>query len=185
MIISMEGETTMRVQLTGKHINITDAIRNQTDAKLSKLDKYFNQEVTAKVSVSAIKNNQKIEVTIPVNRTVIRAEATDLDLYNAMDMVVDKLGRQMRKHKTKLMNKGHDTIRFENIEGYIPLPEETADASIIKRKKFEMRPMSEEEALLQMELLGHNFFAFTHADTDSIAVLYKRKDGHYGILEAE
>lgn len=177
----------MRVAITGKHIEITDSMRNQTEAKLSKLDKYFNQEVDVKVSVSAFRNNQKIEVTIPVNRSVIRAEATDSDLYNAMDLVVDKLGRQLRKHKTKLMNKGHDTIRFENIEGYIPMEEENepADARIVKRKRFEMRPMTEEEAILQMELLGHSFFAFTHADTDTIAVLYKRKDGQYGILESE
>lgn len=177
----------MRVTITGKHIEITDAIRSQTEAKLSKLDKYFNQEADVKVAVSVFRNNQKIEVTIPVNRTVIRAEATDTDLYNAVDMVVDKLGRQLRKHKTKLMNKGHDTIRFENIEGYIPVAEEeeVAEAKIVKRKRFEMVPMTEEEAILQMELLGHNFFAFTHADTDTIAVLYKRKDGQYGILESE
>lgn len=177
----------MRVTLTGRNIEVTDAIRNQTDAKLSKLDKYFNQEADVKVAVSTVRNQQKIEVTIPVNKTVIRAEAADQDLYNAMDLVVDKLGRQLRKHKTKLMNKGHDTIRFENIEGYIPRPEEKLEEQpkIVKRKRFEMHPMSEEEAILQMELLGHEFFAFTHADTDSLAVLYKRKDGHYGILEVE
>lgn len=176
----------MKVLITGKNIEITDAIRSQTEAKLSKLDKYFHQEINAKVAVSVIKNNQKIEVTIPTGRTVIRAEATDSDLYNAVDTVVDKLGRQLRKHKTKLMNKGHDTIRFENIEGYVPAADEPDEqAKIVKRKKFEMRPMTEDEAILQMELLGHNFFAFTHADTDTIAVLYKRKDGQYGILEAE
>lgn len=177
----------MRVTLTGKHIDITDAIRNQTDTKLSRLDKYFKGEVDVKVAVSAFRNLQKIEVTIPVNKSVIRAEASDQDLYNAMDIVVDKLGRQLRKHKTKLMAKGHDTIRFENIEGYIPLPDEKDELNgkIIRRKKFEMRPMSEEEAILQMELLGHNFFVFVNAEDNQVCVVYKRKGGTYGLIEAD
>ena len=114
----------MRVILSGKQIDVTEAMRNSIDTKLSRLDKYFNEEVTAKVTASVFRNLHKIEVTLPVGKTVMRAEAVDTDLYNATDIVVDKLGRQIRKHKTKLMDRGNDTIRFENIEAYIPREEE-------------------------------------------------------------
>lgn len=176
----------MRVILSGKQIDVTDAMRNSVDTKLSRLDKYFSEEIIARVTASVVRNLHKIEVTIPVGSTVMRAEATDTDLYNATDIVVDKLGRQIRKHKTKLMDKGHETIRFENVESYIKLSEEeNENGKIVKRKKFGFKPMSEEEAILQMEMLGHSFFVFTHADTDDVAILYKRKDGNYGILEAD
>ncbi len=177
----------MRVILSGKQINITDSIRDSIETKLSRLDKYFHEDVTAKVTISVFKNLQKIEVTLPVGRTVMRAEATDADLYNATDIVVDRLGSQVRKHKTKLMDKGNETIRFENVEAYVPKEEEKDElhGKIIKRKRFGFRPMSEEEAILQMELLGHNFFVFTSSETDAVTVLYKRKDGNYGILEPE
>ncbi|MBP2027753.1 putative sigma-54 modulation protein [Acetoanaerobium pronyense] len=176
----------MRVILSGKQIDVTDAMRTSVDTKLSRLDKYFSDEAIARVTASVVRNLHKIEVTIPVGNTVMRAEATDTDLYNATDMVVDKIGRQIRKHKTKLMDKGHETIRFENVESYIRLSEEeNENGKIVKRKKFGFKPMSEEEAILQMEMLGHNFFVFTHSETEDVAVLYKRKDGNYGILEAD
>ena len=186
--MQLKGEAFMRVILSGKQIDVTEAMRNSIDTKLSRLDKYFTEEVTAKVTASAFRNLHKIEVTLPVGKTVMRAEAVDTDLYNATDIVVDKLGRQIRKHKTKLMDKGNDTIRFENIEAYVPREEEKEEelhGKIVKRKRFGFRPMSEEEAILQMELLGHNFFVFTSAETDAITVIYKRKDGNYGILEPE
>jgi len=176
----------MRVILSGKQIDVTDAMRTSVDTKLSRLDKYFSDEAIARVTASVVRNLHKIEVTIPVGNTVMRAEATDTDLYNATDMVVDKIGRQIRKHKTKLMDKGHETIRFENVESYIRLSEEeNENGKIVKRKKFGFKPMSEEEAILQMEMLGHTFFVFTHSETEDVAVLYKRKDGNYGILEAD
>lgn len=176
----------MRVILSGKQIDVTDAMRTSVDTKLSRLDKYFSDEAIARVTASVVRNLHKIEVTIPVGNTVMRAEATDTDLYNATDMVVDKIGRQIRKHKTKLMDKGHETIRFENVESYIRLSEEeNENGKIVKRKKFGFKPMSEEEAILQMEMLGHTFFVFTHSETEDVAVLYKRKDGNYGILESD
>lgn len=119
--MQLKGEAFMRVILSGKQIDVAEAMRNSIDTKLSRLDKYFNEEVTAKVTASVFRNLHKIEVlTLPVGKTVMRAEAVDTDLYNATDIVVDKLGRQIRKHKTKLMDRGNDTIRFENIEAYIP-----------------------------------------------------------------
>lgn len=181
-----KGEAFMRVILSGKQIDITDAMRNSIDTKLSRLDKYFNEDVTARVTASVFRNMHKIEVTIPVGKTVMRAEAADTDMYNATDIVIDKLGRQVRKHKTKLMDKGSETIRFENVESYIPQEDESDEnAKIVKRKRFGFRPMSEEEAILQMELLGHNFFVFTSSETDMATVIYKRRDGNYGILEPE
>lgn len=176
----------MRVILSGKQIDVTQAMKNSVDTKLSRLDKYFNEDVTAKVTASVFKNLHKIEVTLPVGKTVMRAEAVDADLYNATDIVVDKLGRQVRKYKTKLMDKGNKTIRFENVEAFVPKEEDDdLHGKIVKRKRFGFRPMSEEEAILQMELLDHNFFVFTHSETDDITVIYKRKDGNYGILEPE
>ena len=181
-----KGEAFMRVILSGKQIDITDAMRNSIDTKLSRLDKYFNEDVTARVTASVFRNMHKIEVTIPVGKTVMRAEAADTDMYNATDIVIDKLGRQVRKHKTKLMDKGSETIRFENVESYIPQEDESVEiAKIVIRNRFGFRPMSEEEAILQMELLGHNFFVFTSSETDMATVIYKRRDGNYGILEPE
>ena len=176
----------MRVILRGKQIDVTEAMKDSINTKLSRLDKYFNEEVTAKVTTSVFKNLHKIEVTLPVGKTVMRAEAVDADLYNATDIVVDKLGTQVRKHKNKLMDRGNKTIRFENVEAFVPKQEDDdLQGKIVKRKRFGFRPMSEEEAILQMELLDHNFFVFTHSETDAITVIYKRKDGNYGILEPE
>lgn len=177
----------MKVILSGKHLNLTDGLKDSVETKLSRLDKYFYKEMEAKATLSTEKTKQKIEVTIPVNGQMLRAEGSDLDLYNAIDMVVDKLGSQLRKHKTRLMRKGNDTIRFENVEGYIPLEDEvrSEEKKIVKRKQFGYKPMSEEEALLQMELLGHSFFVFTNSETDETSIVYKRKDGNYGILEPE
>ncbi len=181
-----KGEAFMRVILSGKQIDITDAMRSSIDTKLSRLDKYFNEDVTARVTVSVFKNMHKIEVTLPVGKSVMRAESADTDMYNATDVVIDKLGSQVRKHKTKLMDKGTKTIRFENVESYIPKDDENnGNGKIVKRKRFGFRPMSEEEAILQMELLGHNFFVFTSSETDMVTVIYTRKDGNYGILEPE
>ena len=122
-------------------------------------------------------------MTIPVNKSVIRAEAYDNDMYCAVDEVVSKLSKQLRKLKTKLKSRGNQTIRFENIDD--SSIENTNENSVIKRKKFELTPMSEDEAILQIELVGHDFYMFLNEKTDSVNVLYKRKDGNYGIIEQD
>lgn len=176
----------MKVIVSGKNVEVTDALRDSIESKMTKLDKFFNHEVEAKATLSVQKARQKIEVTIPINGTILRAEEATEDMYSSIDKVVDKLTRQLRKHKTKMENRNikYETIRFENI----PLPQTDDDeleAKIVKTKRFEVKPMTSEEAVLQMELIGHNFFVYTNAETEEVNVVYKRKDGNYGLIEPE
>lgn len=175
----------MRIIVSGKNVEVTDGLRNVIESKLSKLEKYFNKEVEAKATLSVEKSRQIIEVTIPINGSILRAEETTDDMYTSIDKVVDKLTRQLRKHKTKMENRNSkfDTIRFENIP-YLN-EEDSSEAKIVKTKRFPLKPMSAEEAVLQMELLGHNFFVYTNGETEEINVVYKRKDGNYGLIEPD
>ena len=173
----------MNITLSGKQVSLSQKQKETIEKKLSRLEKYFNQEVDVRTTVSRRKDDSIVEVTIPVNKSVIRAEAYDNDMYCAVDEVVSKLSKQLRKLKTKLKSRGNQTIRFENIDdSSIEPPKESL---ISRRKKFEFTPMSEEEAVLQLELVGHDFFVFVNSDTDVINVIYKRKEGDYGIIEQE
>ena len=177
----------MKLTIIGKNMELTEGIKVAVEDKLSKIEKYFNEDIDVKATVRAKKNRQTIEVTvIPISGNIIRAEDSEENLYAAIDVVVDKLSKQLKKYKTKLVNRHHDggSIRFENID--IKGVEQANDMKIVRRKKFGFdKPMSEEEAILQMELLGHNFFIFTNCDTDEMSVVYKRKFGDYGIIEQE
>lgn len=174
----------MKIVVLGKNIAVTEGLKNSVEEKLSRLEKYFAGDADVKVVLSTIKNLQKIEVSIPLKGGFIRAEEATIDLYNAIDLVVEKLGRQLRKHKAKLLNRENDTIRFENV-GEFEEADQDERYKIVKRKKFGFKPMSEEEAILQMELVGHNFYVFTNSKTEDTNIVYKRKDGTYGILEQE
>ncbi|KXZ39068.1 putative sigma-54 modulation protein [Alkalithermobacter thermoalcaliphilus JW-YL-7 = DSM 7308] len=175
----------MDIKIVGKNIELTEGIKTAVQDKLGKLGKYFTNEVEVRATVRAKKARQTIEVTIiPISGSIIRAEQSEENLYAAIDGVVDKLSRQLRKYKTRLIDKGHQSIRFENISE--DREESNEDQiKIVRRKKFGFKPMSEEEAILQMELLGHNFFVFTNAQTDEMNIVYKRKEGDYGIIEPE
>lgn len=178
----------MKVTVSGKNIQITDALQSSVETKLSKLEKYFNKEIEATATLSTQKNLQKIEVTIPVDGSILRGEEVQENLYVAIDLVVDKLARQLRKYKEKLQLKEHKTIRFENIEPYIIEEGEEgtkAESKIVRRKRIGLKPMMEEEAVLQMELSGQDFYVFINAETDETNVVYKRKAGNYGIIEPE
>ncbi len=175
----------MKIIFTGKNMEVTEALKNVTRKKLGKLDKYFEKDVEADVTFSIERNRQITEVTINLPGTILRAEEATDDMYVTIDKVVDILERQIRKHKTKLQKRYQNgkTIRFENIT---PLTqEEDEKPKVVRMKKFDMKPMNVEEAILQMELLRHNFFMFMNAETDDINVLYKRKDGNYGLIEPE
>lgn len=172
----------MLMNFVGKNIELTDSLKDVAEKKFSKLDKYFSEEVEARVVFSTIRNEQTVEVTIFLPKTIIRAEETTDDMYSSMDRAVDALARQIRKHKTKLKNRyqNNETIRFDEIvEKESPVEE----PKIVKRKKFELNPMTEEEAILQMELLNHKFFVFLNGNTDKVEILYKRNDGNYGVIE--
>lgn len=177
----------MIINFTGKNMDVTEALRNVTEKKMGKLDKYFQKDIVGNVTFSSEKNRKIIEVTINLPGTIIRAEESSDDMYASIDRAVDVLQRQIRKHKTKLQKryKNTETIRFENVES---LPVENHDddlPKLVKTKKFFLKPMTSEEAVLQMELLGHNFFVFMDGDTGSVNVVYKRKDNNYGLIEPE
>ena len=178
----------MNIQFVGKNVEITDALREVTEKKLSKLEKYFQEPIRGNVTFSTQKNNKTIEVTINLPGTIIRAEETSDDMYASIDKSVDILERQIRKYKTRLQKKFKEgqTIRFENV---LPLKDNEAEDSdkpnIVRRKRFQIKLMNYEEAVLQMELLGHNFFVFRSDETDEISVMYKRKNGDYGLIEPE
>lgn len=175
----------MKFNIRGSKIAITDAIKSYIESKIGKLDKYFEHpdEITASVLVNESGVNQKIEVTIPIKTAILRAESADKDLYAAIDLVVEKLERQIRKNKTR-MHKINKDVVAEFIDFEVS-KEETEEETIVKRKTIEMKPMNEEEAILQMNMLGHDFFIFKNSETDDVAVVYKRKDNQYGIIDVK
>ncbi|WP_195971565.1 ribosome hibernation-promoting factor, HPF/YfiA family [Clostridium thermobutyricum] len=174
----------MKVTVMSKNIEITPALREMIEKKISKLDKYFEKEVDAKVTISVQKSRHIVEVTIPFSGIMLRAEEATEDMYKSIDMVEEKLVRQIRKQKTKLSRKYNQSLRFAEIATDLEEVEETK-GKIVRTKTFAVKPMSSEEAVLQMELLGHNFFVYQDTDTNNISVLYKRKDGNYGLLDPE
>ncbi|MCD1147253.1 ribosome-associated translation inhibitor RaiA [Peptoniphilus sp. KCTC 25270] len=178
----------MRLEFVGKNIDITEALKNQAEKKFSKLDKYFSEEIEGKVTFQTVKGQHKTEVTVFLPGNIMRAEEATHDMYASMDLAVSALERQIRKYKTRLKKryKNNETIRFDNFEQSVPEDEEDTQGQIVtKRKSFHLSPMDEKEAVLQMELLNHNFFIYLDRDTDNTNVLYRRKDGNYGLIEIE
>ena len=175
----------MKYNIRGDKMVVTDAIRDYAETKLGKLEKYFkDDEVTANVLTRVRGNAQIVEVTIPTSKFVLRSEEENEDLYAAIDLVSDKLERQIRKNKTRLNRNVKDNVKEFNFDFDIE-DEEQSKEKIVKRKNIEMKPMDEEEAILEMELLGHSFFVYKDMDTNNTCVLYKRKDGDYGLIETK
>lgn len=173
----------MKFNIIGRNIEVTEALRDSIEKKIGRLDRYFNDNSEAKVTLSVEKGRHIIDVTIPANGVIVRGEEAKSDMYTAIDLVVDKIERQIIKHKSKIERRGDFTqsLRFAEI----PSEEETEQAKVVKTKKFALKPMDVEEAVLQMDLLGHNFFVYRNGETDEVNVLYKRKDGNYGLIEPE
>lgn len=176
----------MKITLRGKNIEITEAIEEKVGEKLSKLDKYFivSENVEAKVLVRTYPYGQKIEVTIPTEYVLLRAEVVNQDLYNAIDLVIDKLEGQIRKYKTRLNRKSKDNKLAFNLASIEPLDDEEEDV-LVKTKTITPKPMDMEEAIMQMELIGHSFFVYRDTETDAISIVYRRNDGDYGLIETE
>ena len=174
----------MKYVIHGDKVTITESIKKYIDEKLGKIDKYFEnaENIEARVVIKVRGRDQIIEVTVHTANFTIRSEEAHLDLYAAIDLVVDKLERQIKKNKTKLQNK-----KFKNLVKDFNFDYQSDDdeeiAKVERRKKLEMKPMSEEEAILQIEMLGHDFFIYRDSETGNICVLYKRKDGNYGVIE--
>jgi putative sigma-54 modulation protein len=176
----------MNVNISSKNLNASDHLLDMVESKFQKLDKYFKGDIDAHVTLSLEKGRQGIEATITAKGVVFRAVDVSADIYGGVDRVVDRLASQMTKYKKKLVKKHKDKgiLNFDDIPDTDAAEEEEA-LVIARRKKFLLHPMSPEEALLQMELIGHTFFVFLNMETDSVGVVYKRNDDSYGLLETE
>ena len=176
----------MELVIRGAKIKVTDAMKSYIEEKIGKLDKYLEDaaNIRATVVVKVKGHNQIIEVTIPLKSFILRSEESQEDFYAAVDKAVDKLERQIRKNKTRLKAKYKKEVLPDFIFDFEVTEEENED-KIVKRKKIDVKPMDEEEAILQMELLGHDFYVFNNIDEECISVLYRRKDGNYGIINTK
>ena len=178
----------MKYNIRGDKLVVTEAINNYVESKLDRLNKYFKEDdILANVLLRVRGNSQIIEVTIPTDKFILRSEEEDKDLYAAIDLVTDKLERQIRKNKTRLNKQNVDNkYKDFNFDYEINNEEESSeDETIVKRKNIEMKPMDEEEAILEMNLLGHEFFVYKDMHTNNVCVLYRRKAGNYGLIETK
>lgn len=188
----------MKYNIRGENVEATEAIKDYIEKKVGKLERYFDSPVDseAHVNLSVHNNESKIEVTIPMKNLLLRAEESHSDLYAAIDLVVTKLERQVKKHKTKVNRRSRQSgdapkhafaaMENESAASAVIATEEEEDLSpyeIVRNKRFDLKPMDSEEAILQMDLLGHSFFVYTNATSGDTNVVYKRKDGRYGLIE--
>ncbi len=176
----------MRITITGRNIELTPGIKEAVEEKLSKLEKYFKPETDVNVTLSVEKERQKIEVTIPTKGHTIRAEEVSNDMYVSIDLVEETLERQLIKYRTKIISKKMNAaanFKAEYLEEKFEDDEE--EVKIVRSKRYDLKPMYPEDACIQMELLGHDFFVFVNAETDDVNVVYKRKGNTYGIIEPE
>ena len=176
----------MKINIHGKKLEVTDSIKKYIESKIGKLDKYFEypEDITATIVIKIVGRKQVVEVTINTNKLVIRGEVANDDLYASIDLVIDKIERQIRKNKTRM----HKNINKESIRDF-KLDYETESIEnnevIVKHKVIETKPMDEEEAILQMELIDHDFFVFKNSNTNEFNILYRRDDGNYGLIETK
>ena len=174
----------MRIKITGRNIELTDGIKDAVEDKLNKLEKYFTPDTDVYVTLSVEKERQKVEVTIPMKGSYIRSEQVSSDMYVSIDLVEEVIERQLRKYKNKIVDKQQAAANFQ--KEYLDKDyEEDDEVKIIRTKKFGIKPMYPEDACVQMELLGHNFFVFFNAETEQVNVVYKRKGNTYGLIEPE
>ena len=174
----------MKFTISGRNIEVTEGLKTAVEDKIGKLEKYFSPDTEAIVTLSVEKDRQKIEVTIPVKGNIIRAEQSSSDMYVSIDLVEEIIERQLKKYKNKIITKqqSNSNFRKEYIEKEVEADDEI---KIIRTKKFDMKPMYPEDACVQMELLGHDFFVFVNAEDDNVNVVYKRKGNTYGLIEPE
>ena len=177
----------MIYNIRGDKMLVTNAIKEYVTDKLDRLNKYFDkqEEITANILVKVKGFEQTIEVTIPTPNFTIRSEESAEDLYAAIDLVSDKIERQIRKNKTKINKIEKDAAKKLNLSFVESFEEDDEEKAIVKRKTLNTKPMDEEEAILQMEMLGHDFFVYKDRDTKNVCILYRRKDNNYGLIETE
>ncbi len=176
----------MKITITSRKVTLKNNFKERVEKKLSKFNRIFGDDALANVTVTLEKNRQTVEVTIKHNGMVYRAENTASEMNDALDTVVDILSRQIRKNKTRLEKKIKSQSLYDYLsEEQFSEPEEESDYKVLKSKQFPVKPMEVEEAILQMNLIGHQFYMFRNFDTNEINVVYKRKNGSYGLLEPE
>ena len=175
----------MRYTITGRNIEVTPGLKTAIEKKIGKLEHFFTPDTEVIVALSAQKDRQKIEVTIPVKGNTIRAEESSTDMYVSIDLVEEVIERQIRRYRKKLIDKKQAALSFSQAFIDEEEDEQEDDIRIVKTKKFAIKPTIPEEACLQMEMLGHNFYVFLNSDTDQVNVVYKRKNGTYGLIEPE
>lgn len=173
----------MKVTITSRNFHASEHLKDTIEKKIQKLSKYFSDEIVVNVMLSSEKGRDKVEATINAKGTIFRAEETSNAAYDAIDRVVEKLSTQMSRYKTRLLRKHKENKEF--IFAEIPDNEEEEEIKVVKTKNVELVPMSVEEAVIQMELLEHNFFVFVDIETDSVSVVYKRKNEDYGVIETK
>lgn len=182
---------TVRVTVKGKNIQVTPALRDYAEKRVAKLSKYFQwrQDVQVEVMLSVERDTQIAEITYHLGGLLMRGESRSKDMYASIDDASDKIERQVRKYKNKIQQREHETLRMSNsavqaeAAGADVQAEDESRPRVVRTKRFAIKPMDIEEAIMQMELLGHDFFVFANANTDEVNVLYKRKDGNYGLIE--
>ena len=174
----------MKFTISGKNLQVSDSLRTAVEDKLGKLERYFTPDTEVNVTLSMEKERQKVEVTIPVKGNIIRSEQTSNDMYVSIDLVEEVIERQLRKYKNKIVDRKQSGGNFQ--KAFVDKDfDEGEDVRIIRSKKFSIKPMYPEDACVQMELLGHDFFVFCNAETDQVNVVYKRKGNTYGLIEPE
>ena len=182
----LQGVDSMRITITGRNIELTPGIKEAVEDKLSKLEKYFKPDTDVHVTLSVEKDRQKIEVTIPTKGHTIRTEQVSNDMYVSIDLAEEAIERQLLKYRTKIVSKKLNAaanFKAEYLEEQIE--EDDEEIKIVRSKRYDLKPMYPEDACIQMELLGHDFFVFVNAETDDVSVVYKRKGNTYGIIEPE
>lgn len=175
----------MRIKITGRNIELTDGLKAAVEDKLNKLEKYFTPDTDVYVTLNVEKERQKVEVTIPMKGNYVRSEQVSNDMYVSIDLVEEVIERQLKKYRTKLVAKQQNAAAVFKQEFLNAVSEEEEEIKITRNKKFSMKPMYAEDACVQMELLGHDFFVFINAETEEVNVVYKRKGNTYGLIEPE
>ena len=184
--ITVKGVDFMNFIISGKNIEVTPGLKDSVISKLGKLERYFTPNTEIIVTLSVEKDRQKIEVTIPVKGDIIRSEQTSTDMYVSIDLVEEVIERQLRKYKNKLIARHQEGSAFkQEFFEEEPAIDSNDEIQIVRTKKFGIKPMFPEDACVQMELLGHDFFVFSNAETEEVNVVYKRKNGTFGLIEPE
>lgn len=174
----------MDIKIRGKNIEVTPSLREHVEKRLGKLDKFLKEDQDVQVTLLVEKDRHQVEVTIPLGGYILRGEEETGDMYASIDMVVDKLERQVRKYKTRLAKRLKEDSLKDLGNGNTP-EEENEKPLVVRTKRFAIKPMPVDEAIMQMNLLGHSFFVFSNAETEEVNVVYRRKDGNYGLIEPE